>query len=196
LSFQNNDILDGFGFGGGQYRGNKIGNYFYNNNIGEYFYNNHIEDNFTNNTVGHYFQLNDIKVNGLNSINFVTYLGNINSIVYSPTSSSVDDTYSVVQTSTNLHGYGAEFSVIVVGGSVVNVITTLQGYEYQSNEEITISADQFNGLDDLIIYVDTISETPLVYTTANCTIFTNSSGSSRLSYYDGDDVLNIIDIIN
>jgi hypothetical protein len=196
-NFFSNQVGDGFGFGGGSYRGNRIGNNFYDNNVGEYFYNNYIEDNFANNTVGYYFQLNDIKVNGLNSINFVTYLGNINTISYSPTSSSVDDTYSVVQTSTNLHGYGSEFSVVVAGGSVVDVITTSQGYEYQSGEEITISADQFNGLDDLIIYVDTISETPLVYSTANCTIQKTRDGFDVITTLDWDTVSwYISDVIN
>ena len=67
LSFQNNTILDGFGFGGSQYRGNKIGNYFNNNDIGEYFYNNTISDNFESNEVSNLFQWNIVNtaVNGV-----------------------------------------------------------------------------------------------------------------------------------
>lgn len=65
-NFVSNEVQDGFGFDGGQYRGNVIGNNFYDNNIGEYFYDNTIGDNFTNNIVMDYFQMNRI----CNSVTF------------------------------------------------------------------------------------------------------------------------------
>jgi hypothetical protein len=71
VNFFSNEIQDGFGFGGGQYKGNIIGNNFYDNNIGEYFYDNFIRDNFTNNTVVDYFQQNTVT-NDVASIDFTT----------------------------------------------------------------------------------------------------------------------------
>jgi hypothetical protein len=68
-SFSSNDVQDGFGFGGGTYRGNVIGNNFNSNDIGEYFYDNTIGDNFTNNTIVDYFQMNRI-CNSVISIDF------------------------------------------------------------------------------------------------------------------------------
>ena len=66
-NFSNNEIQDGFGFGGSTYQGNRIGNNFYDNTIGEYFYNNTISDNFTNNIVDNLFQWNIVNtaVNGV-----------------------------------------------------------------------------------------------------------------------------------
>lgn len=71
VNFGANAIGDGFGFGGGQYKGNIIGNNFYSNTIGEYFYDNFIRDNFTNNTVVDYFQQNTVT-NDVTYINFTT----------------------------------------------------------------------------------------------------------------------------
>lgn len=59
-NFDSNEVQDGFGFGGGSYRGNVIGNNFFDNSIGEYFYDNTIGDNFTNNTVVDFFQMNRV----------------------------------------------------------------------------------------------------------------------------------------
>ena len=53
--FINNTIANDFGFGGGNYRGNVIGNGFQGNTIGEYFYDNTIGDQFANNDVADYF---------------------------------------------------------------------------------------------------------------------------------------------
>lgn len=70
-NFLSNEIQDGFGFGGGTYRGNMIGNNFNDNNIGEYFYDNTIGDNFTNNIVVDNFQMNRV-CNNVNSNDFST----------------------------------------------------------------------------------------------------------------------------
>jgi len=59
--FINNTILNDFGFGGGNYRGNVIGNGFQGNNIGEYFYDNTIGDQFANNDIPDYFVNNKIS---------------------------------------------------------------------------------------------------------------------------------------
>jgi len=59
--FNNNTIASDFGFGGGNYRGNSIGNGFHSNVIGEYFYDNTIGDNFGVNQVQDYFVNNKVS---------------------------------------------------------------------------------------------------------------------------------------
>jgi len=59
--FNSNEVQDGFGFGGSNAQGNRIGNNFIDNTIGEYFYNNIIPDNFYNNTIGDSFQWNIVN---------------------------------------------------------------------------------------------------------------------------------------
>jgi hypothetical protein len=59
--FNNNTIASDFGFGGGNYRGNVIGNGFHSNNIGEYFYDNTIGDGFGTNQIQDYFVNNKVS---------------------------------------------------------------------------------------------------------------------------------------
>ena len=59
--FNNNTIASEFGFGGGNYRGNVIGNGFHSNIIGEYFYDNTIGDSFGTNQIQDYFINNKIS---------------------------------------------------------------------------------------------------------------------------------------
>jgi hypothetical protein len=59
--FINNTIANDFGFGGGNYRGNVIGNGFQGNTIGEYFYDNTIGDQFANNDIADYFVNNRVS---------------------------------------------------------------------------------------------------------------------------------------
>jgi len=70
--FINNTIANDFGFGGGNYRGNVIGNGFQGNNIGEYFYDNTIGDQFANNDVADYFINNRISY-GMQGVMFRDY---------------------------------------------------------------------------------------------------------------------------
>jgi hypothetical protein len=170
IGFNSNDIGDSFGVGGGNYRGNRIGNNFSNNNIGEYFYSNTIEENFENNTIGYYFQSNDVKVNYLNNIDFTALQGNVLTISNTTPSSSGNGVYNVVQTSTTGHGNGLALQVTVSGGVVTSVVVMTAGTEYLVSDQITVSAVQFEGLGDLVITVSSVSDEPLVYTTANCTI--------------------------
>ena len=60
-TFINNTIANDFGFGGGNYRGNVIGNGFQGNTIGEYFYDNTIGDQFANNDIADYFTNNRVS---------------------------------------------------------------------------------------------------------------------------------------
>jgi len=70
--FINNTIANDFGFGGGDYRGNVIGNGFQGNNIGEYFYDNTIGDQFVNNDIADYFVNNRVSY-GMQGVNFRDY---------------------------------------------------------------------------------------------------------------------------
>ena len=66
-NFQNNIIGDGFGVGGGNLRGNIIGNLFTNNIIGKYFYDNTFGDECTNNNIADYF-INNRVSNGFTGV--------------------------------------------------------------------------------------------------------------------------------
>jgi hypothetical protein len=59
--FNSNEVQDGFGFGGSNAQGNRIGNNFIDNTIGEYFYNNTISDNFRDNIISDSFQWNIVN---------------------------------------------------------------------------------------------------------------------------------------
>lgn len=184
-NFVQNTVLDGFGFGGASYRGNVIGNNFASNNIREYFYSNTITDNFTNNIIGDYFQNNTVTYNGLNSFNFTTYLGIIQTVSSVGGTGGTDGTYTAIsQTSTDRHGSGAEFTVEVGGGSVTGLTVTSGGTQYSVGEVLTITGTSIGGATDLIITVSTISDDPLVYTTSNCTISNSRDNTVVISTLD------------
>jgi hypothetical protein len=190
-------VQDGFGFGGVSYQGNRIGNNFNDNTIGEYFYNNTIPDNFTDNTVGDYFQWNIVDTY-INFVDFTTNYGNISGITYSATgTTATDSSYGNVGGTTNGIGVNASFQIDVVSGSVTNVSIISGGTLYLTGNTITILGSQIggtNGVDNVIITVSNVSQTPSVYELYTCNIFKNSSLSNRLSYYDGSDVLTIKNI--
>lgn len=198
-SFFGNTIENDFGFGGGQSRGNKIGNYFYNNSIGEYFYDNIIADLFNNNTIGDYFMLNHVKANNIYNIDFTLNYGNILSFTdntgASPSIPGTDNIY-IGLTCSDGQGVEATFDVTVSGSVVANVAIANSGRLYLSGDSLTIIGSKFGGTDgqDIIMTVTTVSATPSVYGSYNSNIFRNSNGNNRLSYYDGDDVLTITNI--
>jgi len=196
-NFFSNEILDNFGFGYGQYQGNIIGNNFYDNNIGEYFYNNVIPDNFYNNTIGDYFQWNTVQ-NYVNGVDFGFYYGNLTAFTYTATgSSAADNIYVGVGGTTDGAGQNATFDIEVSGNAVVGVSGNSTGRYYNVSNTITIPGTSIGGsspADDVAITVTGISPTPSVYQSYSCQIFVNSGNNTRLSYYDGDDILNITDI--
>jgi hypothetical protein len=197
LDFQDNIILDGFGFGGNEYRGNKIGNDFKNNNIGEYFYDNTIPDNFYNNTIGDYFQWNIVNTY-VDNIDFTTNYGNITGITYNSTGNTAGDgTYTNIGGTTNGIGINASFNIDVSGGTVTGVTINNAGKLYVTGDTITILGTQIggtNGVDNVTITVSNISQNPSVYEQYTCNIFKNSNLTNRLSYYDVSDVLTIKNI--
>lgn len=195
--FRSNNVQDGFGFGGTSNQGNRIGSNFNDNTIGEYFYNNTIPDNFTENAVGDYFQWNIVDTY-INFVDFTTNYGNISGITYSATgTTATDSSYGNVSGTTNGIGVNASFQIDVVSGSVTNVSIISGGTLYLTGNTITILGSQIggtNGVDNVIITVSNVSQTPSVYEEYTCNIFKNSALSNRLSYYDGSDLLNIKNI--
>ncbi len=190
--FSGNTIKDDFGFGGGQARGNRIGNYFQGNTIGEYFYDNIIADVFNNNLVGDNFVLNDIKVQNLNGINFTTYQGNIVFFTDNIASSisGSDGVYTLPATGGS--GQGAMFNVTVSGGVVTLVQINDAGKFYVSGNVLTIASAGFGGSADIIITV-TNETVPVVYQSINSTIVRNINSDLKL-YYLGTAGIEITEI--
>lgn len=197
-NFYNNNIQDGFGFGGGSYRGNVIGNSFTSNNIGEYFYTNRITDNFTNNTIGDYFQNNDITYNGLNAIDFTTYYNGVVNTSSAGGNGGSDGTWvGVTPSSTTLSGTGASFDITTFGGLVTLIVINTPGKFYQVGEQLTIDGASIGGAANLVITVDSLTETPIVYTTANSTISNSIDNFALITTLDYDTLsLYISDTIN
>ena len=195
--FYGNNVQDGFGFDIGTYQGNRIGNNFNGNIVGEYFYNNTIPDNFTNNTIGDYFQWNVVDT-VINGVDFTIYYGIISGITYTSTgTTATNGSYSNLGGTTNGVGVDAEFGIDVSGGTVSGVTITNGGKLYLTGNTITILGSQIggvDGVDDVIITVSIVSQTPSVYELYTCNIFKNSALSNRLSYYDESDMLNIKNI--
>jgi hypothetical protein len=154
-NFQDNTIDDGFGFGGGNYQGNKIGNNFSENTIGEYFYNNTIPDNFYNNTIGDYFQWNIVDT-WINGVDFTFYYGNVTAFTYTALgTNAVDGIYTGLGGVTSGKGIGATFDVEVSSNTVTGVSGNTQGKLYICGDTITISGVLIGGYDNAI---DTYSD--------------------------------------
>jgi hypothetical protein len=177
-NFTGNSIGEDFGYGETNWRGNVIGNYFSDNNIGEYFYDNNIGDNFENNTIGDYFQYNRIET-PINAIDFTEYLGNLNNVSFAETSGTTG-TYTAVTGVTSGDGVNAEFTVEVASGLVDFVDITTSGKLYEVGDTITIASGSFGGTTDLILTVDALNATPMVYENYNKTIQKDFNGDTQL----------------
>jgi len=82
------------------------------------------------------------------------------------------------------------------GGYVIGNTVSILGGDFggtNSVNDITITVDSLYS-DDITITVTEISATPSVYETYNCQIFERRGGSSRLSFYDENDILTIKNI--
>ena len=177
--FINNAVGDEFGYGGGNSRGNVIGNYFTNNGIGEYFYDNNICDNFQFNSIGDYFQFNRVET-GIYGVDFTEYWGGINYVTF-PTTSGTNGIYTnVTAESTSGTGVNAVFTVGVSGGLVNTVSISTPGKLYREGDTITISGDSFGGGSDLILTVNSLTATPMVYEAYNKTLTRDSDDIIRL----------------
>jgi hypothetical protein len=147
--------------------------------------------------IGDYFQWNIVDT-VIDDVDFTTYYGIISGITYSSTgTTATDGSYSNLGGTTNGLGVDAEFGIDVSGGTVSDVTITNGGKLYLTGNTITILGSQIggvNGVNDVIITVSIVSQTPSVYELYTCNIFKNSSLSNRLSYYDESDVLNIKNI--
>jgi hypothetical protein len=213
--FQNNTIANDFGFGGGIPRGNVIGNDFNSNNIGEYFYDNIISDNFSSNIIGddfinnrvsegfsgniigYYFQNNDIKV-PVSGNDFIVEQGQLATVTNINTPNGVDNTYTnVSQFSTSGIGQNGTFDITVLGGIVVIVAINNNGYGYVNGDTILINGSQFggvDGVDNLTLSVDSATTTTFVTDQTSCTIFNDSTFSTKLMYIDGLGTLNVVNV--
>ncbi len=172
-NFYNNSIGASFGVYSSDRRGNVIGNDFKDNNILRYFWDNNIGDRFKNNDVGFQFQHNRIETSII-EVDFTQYLGRINTIEVAggnPVAGS-DGIYSGITatSSTTQYGIGAEFTINVVGSLISTVDITNFGKLYEINDTITIDSSSFGGVEDLILTIDTIQSTPMVYEPYNKTI--------------------------
>jgi hypothetical protein len=177
-NFTGNTIDDDFGYGETNWRGNVIGNYFDSNNIGEYFYDNNIGDNFENNTIGDYFQYNRIET-PINAIDFTEYLGNLNNVSFAATAGT-DGTYTAVTGVTSGDGVNAEFTINVTADAVATIDITTSGKLYEVGDTITIASGSFGGETDLVLTVDALNATPMVYENYNKTIQKDFNGDTLL----------------
>jgi len=197
--FNNNTVASNFGYSGASGKGNKIGNNFQGNTIGEDFYSNVICDSFINNTIGFEFQNNDIKVS-VSGNDFRSQQGGLLSIVEDnfPTPGSADDTYVGSQKSTSGIGQNCTIAVTVSRGNVVSASINDAGYGYVIGDTITISGALFGGKDgdDLVVSVNGKAATTTTFVTdpTSCTIFNDSTGSTKLMYIDGKGTLNVVNV--
>lgn len=181
--FYNNVIGADFGVGYGNPRGNKIGNNFIDNNIGEYFYSNTISDNFISNTLGDYFQQNVVLANNVNGVNFNTFYGNVNTInIINANIGGSDGVYSGVESTNNGHGIGATFDVIVSSGEA-SVSINQSGVLYEVGDTLTVTGSLVGGGTDLIMTVDSVSATPVVFRDIDSTILKTQNGDLKLTYF-------------
>lgn len=89
-----------------------------------------------------------------------------------------------------------ELPTVTFEAVVTSVTLNNAGKGYAVNDTIQIPGSQIGGdtgVNDIEITVTGITPSPAVYGNYSCTIFKNSSGINRLSYYDDNDVLTITD---
>lgn len=194
-NFDSNEVQDGFGFGGGTYQGNKIGNNFFDNSIGEYFYNNTVPDNFTNNTVGNYFQWNTINTD-IVSVDFTTNYGNISGITYSsPGTSLTDGSYSDIGGSTTGTGINATFNINVSGGTVTGVTINNSGRLYLNGDTIRILGTSIGGVTGQIITFTVSGLGSITGTTGTYTNILAQGGSGSTAYFNVTVVDGLVDSV-
>jgi hypothetical protein len=141
-----------------------------NNTIASYFY---------ENTVGNNFQFNEIKTS-LDGYDFTQYLGRINTISFGETAGT-DGTYLGVTGPTTGNGVNAVFDITVTSELVSSVNIDSNGKLYQAGDTVTIPSASFGGTTDLILTVDGIQATPMVYEDYNKTIQRAGNGTNVLS---------------
>jgi hypothetical protein len=211
--FQNNEIGNQFNnnFVYGQFYKNDIGNGYNNNNIYGEFYSNFITNGYNNNNIysqfhenviGEYFENNNIgDPLSLGSFNFIK-----NNIGTSFTNNNILGTFSYNKIGNNFYsntigdGFGFGYSTSQ-GNNIGNYFYSNTIGEYFYNNVIAdgfysnIASDYFQ-LNNVKTSVSSVDFTPAshVYGTYNCEIFKRQDSNNRLSYYDGADVIQIVNI--
>jgi hypothetical protein len=120
----------------------------------------------------------------------------------------IDDSYIGVTVSGG-SGSNATFNIDVNSNAITSISLYDGGSGYIIGNTLSVYGSQFGGTDgvddfiitvndlysdDITITVTEISATPSVYETYNCQIFERRGGSSRLSFYDENDILTIKNI--
>jgi len=184
--FNNNIIGDQNSIVSSNFYGNKIGNFFESNTITTSFYENEILDYFLSNTSSGDFYKNSVSNDFQNN----TLLGIFayNKIGNNFTTNNIGDGF----------GYGISTSQgNVIGNYFYN--NTIGEYFYNNvvadgfYSNTVVDFFQLNDVRVSIFSTDFSSATH-VYGDYNCTLFKNSIPLSRLSYYDGADLLQITNV--
>ena len=194
--FRNNNIGDYFGDDGSQTAGgNIINSVFYNNSIQNYYYDNTVEVEFYDNSIQNYYYDNTVEVEFYSNRVGTEFSGNYLSGGTGGSFGNNDIDGSFVGNST-VGSFSNNQIASTFGGNNV-------GYDFNANSikiggmKSCIIGDNFrnNTIDSNLATVDfTTGPATHVYANYNCTIFTRQDFTSRLSYYDSTDVLNIVNI--
>jgi len=157
---------------GNDFRGNSIGNDFNNNTIGNEFYSNGIGNEFYSNTIGNDFNNNGIGnefySNGIGNYFFSNGIGN-------------EFNNNTIANNFNNNSIGNDFFSNTIFNSIIYLLVTGNSFQYNTIKD---------GID--FIGINFTPDTH-VYTNYSKKIFKRAGGAIRLSYYDENDVLNIVD---
>lgn len=169
----------------GEFYENIIGNNFFKNIIGIGFIYNNIGNNFYENIIGQSFNNNIIGVEFINNlIGNTVYQNNINN---SFQRNKIKNDFQ----------YNKIFKLFMNNYLFINFKNNTIFENFNNNK---VNANfQFNEIKNEPNSIDWLNAAPTpthIYYTYNKTIFKNSAGNLRLSYYDENDQLIITDIFN
>jgi hypothetical protein len=102
-------------------------------------------------------------------------------VLLTPGTIGTDGVYTDISPiSTSGIGTGAVFTITVTGSVITQVDITTSGKEYQLGDTITIASGSFGGETDLVLTVDALNATPMVYENYNKTIQKDFNGDNLL----------------
>lgn len=166
---------------GSRFSYNVIGKYFQNNYIDSHYDNNYIDQDFDNNIIGNDFNANTIG-NGF-GVNLIgcSFSNNITDNSFNSNNISDNFNSNIIGSSFASNRIGSNFVTNNIGsgfgnngiGSNFTNCTIYNGFIYNT------AMDNFDG-----IGIDFSSSTH-IYAAYNCTLFTASDTSKKLSYCDG-----------
>ena len=163
---------------GNNYNYNTIGNDYSYNTIGNNYYYNTIGNNYNNNTIGNNYNYNTIGSN---------YYYNIIGNNYNNSTIGNSYYYNTIGNNYNNNTIGNSYYYNTIGNNYNN--NTI-GNNYSYN--LIIDNYQMNTVQDNASNLIDYTLATHVYQLYNTTTFKNSTFVARLSYYDGSDVLTIV----